>query len=83
MIATRTTSIRNAWCVGVDLHKTTLYAAALNPATGEILEQRIACKCRDKILTFFQNLPRPHVVAVESMGSYRWLWELLEPVVDE
>jgi transposase len=83
MIATRTTSIRNAWCIGVDLHKTTLYAAALCPTTGQILEQRIACKCRDKILAFFQNLPRPHVVAIESMGSYRWLWELLEPVVNE
>jgi len=28
-------------------------------------------------------LPRPHVVALETVGTYRWLWDLLEPIVDE
>lgn len=76
-------AIRDRWCVGIDLHKATLYAVAMDPRTGEILEKRIPCKCRTQILEFFGGLPRPHVVAIESMGSYRWLWELLLPVVDE
>ena len=28
-------------------------------------------------------LPRPHAVAIESVGFYRWLWEMLEPIVEE
>jgi transposase len=28
-------------------------------------------------------LPRPHIVAIESVGFYRWLWEMLEPIVEQ
>jgi len=70
-------------CVGIDLHKDTLFAVALEPATGELLERRISCKCREQIVQFFAVLPSPNIVAIESVGFYRWLWDLLEPIVDE
>jgi transposase len=75
--------ITDRWCVGIDLHKDTLFVVALDPRTGETIEHRLSCKCREQIVEFFKVLPRPQVVAIESVGFYRWLWELLEPVVDE
>ncbi len=84
---TRSTSrinrpITDQLCVGIDLHKDTLFVVAFDPASGELLERRLACKCREQIVQFFSALPSPHVVAIESVGFYRWLWDLLEPVVD-
>ena len=70
-------------CVGVDLHKDTLMNCTLIRGSGEISWRKIPCKNREQIVEFFQSLPRPHTVAIESVGFYRWLWELLEPIVDE
>ena len=70
-------------CVGVDLHKDTLTAAVFNRATGEVVFAKLACKCRQQVIDFFSKLPRPHVVAIETVGFYRWLWDLLEPVCDK
>ena len=75
--------INDQLCVGIDLHKDTMFVVALDPRTGTLMEQRIACKCREQVAGFFAALPRPHVVAIESVGFYRWLWDLLEPVADE
>lgn len=74
--------VNHTLCVGVDLHKCSLTAAALDPASGDVTFTKIACKCRQQIVDYFSALPRPHVVAIESVGFYRWLWELLEPIVD-
>jgi transposase len=74
--------INNELCIGIDLHKDTLTVAALDPASGEVIYRKLACKCRDQIVQFFSAMPKPHVVAIESVGFYRWLWDLLEPVVD-
>jgi len=49
--------------------------------TGEVSYRKLACKCREQVAEFFRNLPRPHAVAIEAVGFYRWLWELLEPIV--
>ena len=73
----------NGLAVGVDLHKDTMTLCVLDPATGEARFQKIACKCRDQVAAFFRDLPRPHAVAIESVGFYRWLWDLLQPVVDK
>ena len=70
------------WCVGIDLHKDTLTACTLCRCCGEVSFQKIACKCRRKIIDYFAGLPRPHTVAIETVGFYRWLWEALEPVVE-
>ena len=71
------------WCVGIDLHKDTLTVCTYCSCCGEVAFQKLACKCRGQITEFFAALPRPHVVAIEAVGFYRWLWELLEPLVDK
>jgi transposase len=85
IMTTRTTRfnrpVTDKLCVGIDLHKDTLFVVALNPATGEVLEQRLRCKCREQIVQFFTALPSPMIVALESVGFYRWLWDLLEPLL--
>jgi transposase len=70
-------------CIGIDLHKDTMTVAVLDPRSGQVSFTRLACKCRQQIVDYFTSLPRPHVVAIESVGFYRWLWELLEGVVCE
>ena len=70
-------------CAGIDLHKETLMSCTLIRGSGEISWRRIACKNREQIVEFFNTLPRPHTVAIEAVGFYRWLWELLEPIVDK
>ena len=64
------------WCVGIDLHKDSLTLCVFCPCCGEIRFQKIACRCRTQIAEFFSALPRPHVVAIEAVGFYRWLWGL-------
>ena len=69
------------WSVGIDLHKDTMTVCIYCAQTGEVSYRKLACKCREQIADFFRNLPRPHAVAIEAVGFYRWLWELLEPIV--
>ena len=65
------------------MHKDTLTVCVYCPCCGEIRFQKLACKCRGQIVEFFAALPRPHVVAIEAVGFYRWLWDLLEPIVEK
>lgn len=76
-------TLSHRWCVGIDLHKDTLTLCVYCPCCGEIRFQKIACKCRARIVEFFTELPRPHVVAIEAVGFYRWLWDLLEAIVEK
>ena len=76
-------SLNHHWCVGIDLHKDTLTACVFCGCCGEYSFQKLACKCRKQIAAYFAALPRPHTVAIESVGFYRWLWEMLEPIVEE
>lgn len=73
---------RKTWFVGIDLHKDTMTVCTFCPADGSVAYHKIPCKCRKKIRAFFHALPRPHVVAIETVGFYRWLWEELEPIVE-
>jgi transposase len=73
--------IHDRLCVGIDLHKDTLTAAALDPASGEVVFTKLACRCREQIVEHFAALPATAVVAIQSVGFYRWLWDLLEPIV--
>ena len=66
-------SLNHRWCVGVDLHKDTLTACVFCGCCGEVSFQKIACRCRGQIAEYFAALPRPHTVAIESVGFYRWL----------
>jgi transposase len=78
-----TTTLNHRWCVGIDLHKDTLIACVYCRCCGEHTFKKLACKCRAQIAEYFAGLPRPHAVAIETVGFYRWLWEMLEPVVEE
>lgn len=71
-------------CVGIDLHKDSMTICTIDGVSGEILFERLACKCRERIRSYFKELrqARPLVVAIEAVGFYRWLWDLLEPLVD-
>lgn len=71
------------WFIGIDLHKDTLTVCVYCPTTGTVQYRKMACKCREQIADFFRALPRPHVVAIETVGMYRWLWRLLEPIVEK
>ncbi len=76
-------TLNHHWCVGVDLHKDTLTACVFCGCCGEVSFQKIPCKCRKQVAAYFASLPRPHTVAIESVGFYRWLWEMLEPLVEK
>jgi transposase len=75
-------SLNHHWCVGVDLHKDTLTACVFCGCCGEVSFQKISCRCRKQIAEYFAALARPHTVAIETVGFYRWLWEMLEPIVE-
>lgn len=75
-------TLNHHWCVGIDLHKDTLTLCVFCRCCGEISYRKIACKCRKQIVDFFAALPKPHTVAIETVGFYRWLWEMLDPIVD-
>lgn len=76
--------VRDRLCVGVDLHRDTMTVACLDPRSGEVSYRKLACKCRGRVVEHFEALSAsgPCVVAIEAVGFYRWLWDLLEPVVD-
>jgi len=76
-------TLNHQWCVGIDLHKDTLTACVFCGCCGEVSFQKITCKCRKQIAAYFAGLPRPHTVAIESVGFYRWLWEMLEPIAEQ
>ncbi len=76
-------SLNHHWCVGIDLHKDTLTACVYCKCCGEHRWQKLACKCRTQIVEYFAALPRPHTVAIETVGFYRWLWDALEPIVEK
>ena len=76
-------ALNHHWCVGIDLHKDTLTACVYCRCCGEVTYRKLACKCRQQIADFFAGLPRPHTVAIETVGFYRWLWDLLEPRVEK
>jgi transposase len=69
--------------VGIDLHKDSMTICVYELPTGEVRYRKIACKCREQVAEFFRTLPRPHAVAIEAVGFYRWLWNLLEPIVEK
>jgi transposase len=76
-------ALNHRWCVGIDLHKDTLTACVFCPCCGEHAFKKLPCKRRSQIVAYFAALPRPHAVAIETVGFYRWLWDLLEPIVEK
>ena len=77
-----TTSNFNS-CVGIDLHKTSLSIAVRDSSGNLVKNAKIDCKCVNKIQDFVSSLDRPIHCAIESVGMYEWLWELLEHIVEK
>lgn len=69
--------------LGIDLHTTAATYAALNSETGKTKKQTIPNHFTGKIARFVEALPKPLCVGIESMGSYYWLWDMLEPIAEE
>ncbi|MFH0797018.1 MAG: IS110 family transposase [Candidatus Omnitrophota bacterium] len=69
--------------VGIDLHKVSLTIADRDSGGNLVKTADIECKCVNKIKDFITSLPRPIHCAIESVGMYEWLWELLEPLCDK
>ncbi len=69
--------------VGIDLHKDTLTACTIVAKDRELAYRKISCVAREKVREFLADLPRPSVVAIETVGFYRWLWTEAEPIVDQ
>jgi transposase len=68
--------------IGIDLHKTTLTIGALDETKKEIGCKAIDTKCVEQIVDYVRSFPGPIACAIESVGMYEWLWELLEDKVD-
>ncbi len=74
-------TLHHHWCVGIDLHKDTLTACFFCRYRGKVSFQKLPRKGRKRITEYFAPLARPNTVAIETVGFYRWLWELLQPLV--
>ena len=69
--------------VGIDLHKASLTIGVRDSGGHLINVTSMSTKCVNKITHLFSLLPKPVYCAIESVGMYEWLWELLEPRVDK
>ncbi|MCM8760046.1 MAG: transposase [Candidatus Omnitrophica bacterium] len=70
--------------IGVGLHKDSMTIVGCRE-NGEIfVKDKIACKCINKIEKFFlQEQLQPCSVAVEAIGFYHWLFDLLEDKIEQ
>ena len=66
------------WHIGIDLHREFIVAAAVRD-NGEIMEPvKIACQDTNAILEMIRSLT-PFRAVIEASGTYRWLYDLLQP----
>jgi transposase len=67
--------------VGVDLHKTTVSLAAVDPAGTLISRLTLHTKCVDRIEQFLTHLPGPVRMAVEAVTFAEWFIDRFGPCV--
>jgi len=65
--------------VGIDLHKRDLVMAVEDDRGPVGKPRRIACRDEAAIVKAFRKL-RPFRAVIEASSSYRWLYDLLEPL---
>ena len=65
--------------VGIDLHKRFLVVAAEDGRGRPRKPRRFACQDTEGIRSFFEGLGAFEAV-IEASSSYRWLYEMLEPL---
>jgi transposase len=71
----------NAYC-GIDLHKHTLTVAVLGADGKEKDVVSLPTKCVGRIRGLFEDMTGPISCAIEAVGMYRWLWDLLKPLCE-
>jgi transposase len=64
------------WIIGCDLHARYQQIAALDKATGEMMERRLEHD-GNQTREFYTALPRPARVGIEASGTGRWFERLL------
>ena len=64
--------------IGMDQHKHFTVAAALNPETGEEIEQRLEHDRADVITAFLKSFDDEVCVTLETTGNWYWLADLIE-----
>jgi len=64
------------WIIGCDLHTRYQQVAALNVATGELIERRLE-HVGDQVRAFYAALEKPVRVGVEATGPRSWFEQLL------
>lgn len=64
--------------IGIDLHKDSLTAACLDEEGNSHSIKKFATKCIHKIREYFTSFDQPISVAIEAVGFYHWLWDLLD-----
>ena len=65
--------------VGIDLHKLDLVIAVEDEQGPVGKPRRLLCENESAIIELFDKL-RPFAAVIEASASYRWLYELLEPM---
>ena len=65
------------WIIGCDLHTRYQQVAAMNQATGELLELRLD-HAGDTVRKFYATLPAGTLVGIESTGYAQWFERLLQ-----
>jgi transposase len=65
--------------VGIDLHKRDLVVAVEDEQRPVGKPQRLLCENESAIIELFDKL-RPFKAVIEASASYRWLYDLLEPM---
>jgi transposase len=63
--------------IGIDLHKDSMTVACLDETGNTLWIKTVATKCNNQIATLFAEIDQPYAVAVEAVGFYHWLWDLL------
>jgi transposase len=66
------------WHVGIDLHRETVVIAAVNDAGEVVKPVTIRCEATEAIVEVVKRLGCFRA-AVEASGTYRWLYDLLQP----
>lgn len=64
--------------IGMDQHKRFSVAAALDPATGQVVEQRLEHDDEESIRAFLGSFEGPIRVTLETTGNWYWLADLVE-----
>lgn len=66
------------WYVGIDLHRVTVVIAAINDAGESMAPVTIPCRETAAIVEAVTKLGAFRAV-IEASGTYRWLYDLLQP----